>query len=152
MQTKRSKFEFDEIVLDPAKYFQRPDDVLENEDLSLSQKNEILRQWRYDARLMMTAEAENMGGGETIDIAEIDRALEVADVPERSVRQHTAKVLAQIDSALQRSPMVSERQLAEIKDLRKQILKHCNDGNIDRAERCAELALNVIAAGAPVKE
>jgi len=40
--------------------FQKPQDVIERNDLSRQQKIEILRRWEYDARELQVAEEEGM--------------------------------------------------------------------------------------------
>jgi hypothetical protein len=48
----------------PGEVFADPADVLTHPGLSRDAKIEILRQWEVDARLLATAENENMQGGE----------------------------------------------------------------------------------------
>ena len=55
-------------ILDPPSVFDTPQDVLEDEYLTTSQRIEILRRWEYDAREVSVAEDEGMPArnGETL--------------------------------------------------------------------------------------
>lgn len=52
---------FDDIMLDPASAFDSPQQVLDSDTLSESQKVHVLHRWEYDARQMLVAEGEGMG-------------------------------------------------------------------------------------------
>lgn len=77
MSHDQQNLNYEEALLDPDKHFGQPKNVLRNDQLSREQKSAILRRWRYDAYQLQVAEGESMGGGEKIDIAEIDRVLEL---------------------------------------------------------------------------
>ena len=79
MTHRVSEAEFNDMLLDPSSHFDKPLDVAAARDLDAEQRKTVLRRWRHDAKLLMIAEQENMGGGEKIDLAEIDRALKACD-------------------------------------------------------------------------
>lgn len=47
-------------MLDPGAVFKRPEEVIQNGDLSREQKIEILRRWEYDIRQLQVADEESM--------------------------------------------------------------------------------------------
>ncbi len=61
--------------VNPSKYFQHPKDVLVHPGLSREAKIDILRAWEVDARLLQTAEEENMTAGENSHLGAIVSAL-----------------------------------------------------------------------------
>ncbi len=61
-------------MLDPALVFRGPEDLLERDELTREQKNEILRRWKFDALQLQVAEEENMGSEQPSDI--LDRVLQ----------------------------------------------------------------------------
>jgi hypothetical protein len=69
------KFDFSKAKSNPSKFFERPNDVLNNHALSRAQKIELLHQWELDARLMSVAEEENMAGAEPTYLQEVVKAL-----------------------------------------------------------------------------
>ena len=56
--------DFDTIVLDPARHYSEPREVLGDTRLNAQQKRRILESWVLDAVRLSEAEAENMPGGE----------------------------------------------------------------------------------------
>lgn len=60
---------------DPATYFDSPEAVLDDKRLSMDQKKEILEHWQQDARLLETAAAENLAGGEPNLLHRVSKAL-----------------------------------------------------------------------------
>lgn len=52
----------DKLMNDPSSLFEKPSDVLDNMELSLEQKIEVLQQWKQDVMLRLVAEEENMPG------------------------------------------------------------------------------------------
>lgn len=52
-------------VLDPTRYFERPQAVLEDGRLDTAQKRRILESWALDAQRLIESEAENMAGRAT---------------------------------------------------------------------------------------
>ncbi len=65
--------DLEKAMLDPTAVFRNPEDVLQQAELSQTQKIEILRRWEYDARALEVAEEENMAGAEPSDV--LDRVL-----------------------------------------------------------------------------
>jgi len=49
-----------QALINPSAVFQKPQDVIERNDLSRQQKIEILRRWEYDLRELQVAEEEGM--------------------------------------------------------------------------------------------
>ncbi len=69
------QFDFAKAKANPSKFFERPNDVLNDHALSRAQKIELLHQWELDARLMSVAEEENMSGAEPTYLQEVVKAL-----------------------------------------------------------------------------
>ena len=65
--------------LDPGSVFSTPEDVLAAEDLTTSQKIEVLRRWEYDASEVAVAEEEGMGVDRSDLLHRILRALGTLD-------------------------------------------------------------------------
>lgn len=63
----------------PSKFFTSPKDVLLDPKISRSNKIDILRQWEVDARLLSTAEEENMAQGESSHLSAVVSALIALD-------------------------------------------------------------------------
>lgn len=68
-----------EAKVNPSKFFKHPKDVLLSPSLSREAKIDILRAWEVDARLMQTAEEENMTSGENSHLGAIVSALLALD-------------------------------------------------------------------------
>lgn len=47
---------------DPSSVYRFPREVLSDASLSKEQKQKVLHQWEYDARELLVADEENMGG------------------------------------------------------------------------------------------
>jgi hypothetical protein len=47
-------------LLDPSTVFHKPDEIVENNELSREEKIEILRRWEYDVRELQVADEESM--------------------------------------------------------------------------------------------
>jgi hypothetical protein len=62
-------------LVDPQSVFARPADVVEADGPSADEKLKILRQWEADAREMLVATEENMGGGEDPLLDEVVEAI-----------------------------------------------------------------------------
>jgi hypothetical protein len=62
MTNQATTIDVDSAVMDPTRYFSRPAEVLDVEDLSRDQKRRILQSWALDAQLISEAESENMRG------------------------------------------------------------------------------------------
>jgi len=54
-----------EIIADPTKRYQSPQQVLDDPALDLEDKRRILESWKTDAQLLSTATNENMTGGDS---------------------------------------------------------------------------------------
>lgn len=67
------------FVADPQEYFATPGAVLQDPDLGPHDKRRILESWRKDAELLSQAQAENMGGGESARLREVELALAELD-------------------------------------------------------------------------
>ena len=61
-------------MLNPALVFLGPEDVLQHDELTRTQKIEVLRRWKFDALQLQVAEEENMGSEQPSDI--LDRVLQ----------------------------------------------------------------------------
>jgi hypothetical protein len=75
--------EYEKALVDPAKAFATPDDVVKAPGLNKDQKVEILRRWQYDASEEDVAADEGMSGGPALSgegeasmLQRIGRALE----------------------------------------------------------------------------
>jgi hypothetical protein len=60
---------------DPSSCFAAPADVVRSNEVSRTQKIQILRRWEYEARLLEVAQEENMMGGTASRLAEVLDAL-----------------------------------------------------------------------------
>ena len=49
-----------QAFVNPAAVFRRPEDVIDNKELSREQKIEILQRWEYDIRQLQVADEESM--------------------------------------------------------------------------------------------
>ena len=56
--------DFEAALTDPASVYDDPEQVLTDVRLDYESKRAILKSWEADARELMTAEDEAMGGGE----------------------------------------------------------------------------------------
>ncbi len=65
----------DELKLDPAAHFDKPSEIVEAANLTMSQKRELLKQWKIDAELLQEAAGEGMDGGEDGRLHEVTLAL-----------------------------------------------------------------------------
>tara|TARA_R110001592_G_scaffold91405_4_gene267584 strand:+ start:1570 stop:1812 length:243 start_codon:yes stop_codon:yes gene_type:complete len=52
--------EFEKLLQDPRASFNSPSQIVNSNDLSKSQKIELLRRWEYDAEQLQAAEGEGM--------------------------------------------------------------------------------------------
>jgi hypothetical protein len=60
---------------DPTREYQRPMDVVNDRELNVEQKRQILESWKKDAELLSTAQGENMAGGERPLLQDVSLAL-----------------------------------------------------------------------------
>jgi hypothetical protein len=61
-------------------------------------------------------------------------------------------LLHEIDEALEVAPRLSEKQLEDVRRLRRDVVRFVEDGNEERAGRSAALCMRVIRQGEAVKE
>lgn len=52
--------DFQKAIADPEAVFKTPSNVIKDTSFSKEQKLKILEQWKHDAKLLETAEEENM--------------------------------------------------------------------------------------------
>ena len=57
-----SKEEFEHITADPSANYAKPEDVLQDKQLTKAQKIEVLKLWAFDAQEIEKAQEENMKG------------------------------------------------------------------------------------------
>ena len=68
----------------PAKHYNSPDDIVNDDDLSPAEKRQALDTWEQDARQMLTASNEGMEGDqEGLDQRDGDRLGEVLRAKEK---------------------------------------------------------------------
>jgi hypothetical protein len=63
----------------PARHYQKPQDVVQDETLTQEQKRKALDTWTVDAEALQRAEDEGMAGGESsklIDVVSARKALD----------------------------------------------------------------------------
>jgi hypothetical protein len=65
----------DDLVMQPTRHFDHPDEVLTHPSLTISDKRRILESWKLDAQRLAESTAENMSGGEETDLREVSQAL-----------------------------------------------------------------------------
>ncbi|WP_417658939.1 hypothetical protein [Pseudidiomarina sp.] len=61
----------DAILRDPSAAYKKPDDILNDSNLSYDEKLEVLEQWEYDALELQVATDENMPGAKETPLDEI---------------------------------------------------------------------------------
>lgn len=144
----------DAIIENPSKYFAEPGELASSDQLTDDEKLAALRQWKLDAELLLEAEAENMAGGEHARLQAVNEALRRCQGAERNGEKPEVaqQYLAQIEAALASSPNVSQRQLEDLDEFRREVVQLCRLGKMDEAENACTLAIQTIKAGAPTKE
>lgn len=73
MSETKSKFE--QAMVAPERTFDTPDQVVENEQLSLHEKKKVLETWRDNEVQLLRASGEGMAGGERPHLPLIEKAL-----------------------------------------------------------------------------
>lgn len=68
-------FDPEKAISRPSHYYSNPQQVLEDSRLTADQKFKVLKTMEADAIELMTATAENMAGGEEMDLEAIRAAL-----------------------------------------------------------------------------
>lgn len=71
--------EIEKALISPASVFDIPSEVVESKALARLMKIEILKRWELDARALLRATEENMGGGEISQIDAVNEALTELD-------------------------------------------------------------------------
>lgn len=66
---------FEKMLLNPAKYFDHPEDIGTASGLSVTQKLELLERWETDARMLQAAAHEGMDGGEEHSLHAVHKAV-----------------------------------------------------------------------------
>ena len=66
-------------ISDPTRYYARPMDVVNDDELDTQEKRRILESWKKDAELLSTAQDENMAGGERPHLQDVSLALSALD-------------------------------------------------------------------------
>jgi hypothetical protein len=75
--------QFDEALVNPAKVFDQPHDIVVSDALTTAQKRELLKRWEVDEQLLSVATEENMGGGEPSRLDEVRAAIDLIDRVEK---------------------------------------------------------------------
>lgn len=65
----------EDLIANPNRHFDRPDEVLNEPTLSLDEKRRILESWKLDAQRLAESTAENMSGGEESDLRDVSKVL-----------------------------------------------------------------------------
>lgn len=77
-------FDIEKAIDDPAKFFTKPEDVLEKSELTTEQKVMILKRWRFDLLDRLVAEEENMisySKGPEVQLEDVIKALNKLHAP-----------------------------------------------------------------------
>jgi len=78
MAKSSKRINLEKAMLDPTLVFRSPENLLQRDELTRTQKIKILRRWKFDALQLQVAEEENMGGEQSSDI--LDRVLQALHV------------------------------------------------------------------------
>lgn len=70
-----TKSKFEQAMVAPERTFDTPDQVVENEQLSLHEKKKVLETWRDNEVQLLRASGEGMAGGERPHLPLIEKAL-----------------------------------------------------------------------------
>jgi len=65
----------DNAIVNPARSFRHPSDVVTANDMATTEKLAILKAWQADERALQRAESEGMGGGEHSHLHRVQDAL-----------------------------------------------------------------------------
>ncbi|MGA9410907.1 MAG: hypothetical protein WBV78_10735 [Roseobacter sp.] len=71
----QSKSKFDQAMVCPEQVFDSPDEIVENEQLSPSEKRKVLEAWRDNEIQLLRASGEGMAGGERPQLPLLEEAL-----------------------------------------------------------------------------
>lgn len=75
MQTITHQDYLRQRVSSPRTVYETPGHVLEDQNLTVSQKRQVLTAWKDEEELLATATEESMGGGRAPNIQEVEEAL-----------------------------------------------------------------------------
>ncbi len=79
MKQRTQRTNIEDMKLNPKRHFEKPQQVLSHEGLSVDEKTAILEQWQDDASLREIAEAENMPGANVAEeLKNVSDALHLA--------------------------------------------------------------------------
>ena len=67
--------DIDAALANPTTFFAQPQDVVAHPGLTWELKRKLLRQWEQDARELVEAEGEGMGGGEENMLGRVRQAI-----------------------------------------------------------------------------
>lgn len=70
---------FKKALMDPSSFYNHPQDIVKDDDLSRDQKIQLLRRWEYDARDMLVATEEGMEGQDNGTLEAVLKALKALD-------------------------------------------------------------------------
>src|SRR5688572_29873533 len=62
---------FEELLKDPARFYDRPQAIADDKTLTGEQKLNLLESWARDEERLQVATEENMGGGESSRLDEV---------------------------------------------------------------------------------
>ncbi|RUO63515.1 hypothetical protein [Pseudidiomarina insulisalsae] len=65
----------EDILKDPSAAYDKPQDVLDDDNLTHDEKCKVLEQWEYDIRELLVATEENMPGPEGYSLDEVQDVL-----------------------------------------------------------------------------
>jgi hypothetical protein len=80
--TSTTRAQVKEAKSNPSKVFGAPMDVVTTPGLTQRERLEILESWEQEARLLQTATAENMAGGEPSRIEDVRKAIDLLTTSE----------------------------------------------------------------------
>ncbi len=70
----------DDVIFNPTRYFERPEDVLHESGLDIDQKIALLLNWEWDVKLEEVAEEENMVSYKPDILGDIKSALMILGI------------------------------------------------------------------------
>jgi hypothetical protein len=74
-----NSLDFERAVISPSSVFDSPSEIVASTKLSREQKIDLLQRWALDARALQRATDENMSGGESSALDEINAAMSELD-------------------------------------------------------------------------
>ncbi len=70
------KLDYEHVIIDPASHFSDPNDILDSQSYSETQKRKLLKAWQLDITLLHVCEEENMSNSDDVKmLSRINRAL-----------------------------------------------------------------------------